>query len=161
MHHLKDGNGSLITQRVEIPNSFGAALEKSSSDENYPKEFWSSKARKEKKKIKFKTNKDHGYTTSNDRAVTTTLWQQFPALPAMTELPPRLYGNSRHHQQWQSCHHDSMTTIPGTTSNDRAATTTLYDNNSRHHQQWQSCHHDSMTTIHTCFFWNSYKACMG
>ena len=46
MHHLKDENGALITDRVEIPNTLGAAIEKSSSSENYSKEFQSIKAQK-------------------------------------------------------------------------------------------------------------------
>ena len=28
MHHLKDDNGTLITDRVEIANTLGAAIEK-------------------------------------------------------------------------------------------------------------------------------------
>ena len=28
MHHLKDDNGTLITDRVEIADTFGAAIEK-------------------------------------------------------------------------------------------------------------------------------------
>ena len=55
MHHLKDENGTLITDRVEI------AIEKSSSSNNYSKEFQSIKARKEKQKINFKTNKNLRY----------------------------------------------------------------------------------------------------
>ena len=31
MHHLKDENGTLINDRVEIANTLGAAIEKSSS----------------------------------------------------------------------------------------------------------------------------------
>ena len=61
MHHLKDENGTLITDRVEIANTFGAAIEKSSSSNNYSKEFQSIKARKEKQKINFKTNKNLRY----------------------------------------------------------------------------------------------------
>ena len=49
MHHLKDENGTLITDRVEIAHTLGAAIEKSSS-ENYSKEFQSIKAQKEKRK---------------------------------------------------------------------------------------------------------------
>ena len=52
MHHLKDDNGTLITDRVEITNTLGAAIEKSSSSNNYSKEFQSIKAQKEKQKIK-------------------------------------------------------------------------------------------------------------
>ena len=42
MHHLKDDNGILITDRVEIANTLGAAIEKSaieksSSSNNYSK----------------------------------------------------------------------------------------------------------------------------
>ena len=50
MHHLKDENGTLITDRVEIANTLGAAIEKSSSSNNYSKEFQSIKARKEKQR---------------------------------------------------------------------------------------------------------------
>ena len=61
MHHLKDENGTLITDRVEIANTLGAAIEKSSSSNNYSREFQSIKARKEKQKINFKTNKNLRY----------------------------------------------------------------------------------------------------
>ena len=56
MHHLKDENGTLITDRVQIANTLGAAIEKSSSSGNYSKEFQSIKAKAEKTKISFKTN---------------------------------------------------------------------------------------------------------
>ena len=61
MHHLKDANGTLITDRVEIANTLGAAIEKSSSSNNYSKEFQSIKALQEKQKINFKTNKNLRY----------------------------------------------------------------------------------------------------
>ena len=61
MHHLKDYNGTLITDRVEIANTLGAAIEKSSSSNNYSKEFQSIKAQKEKQKINFKTNRNLRY----------------------------------------------------------------------------------------------------
>ena len=50
MHHdhLKDENGTLIIDRVEIANTLGAAIEKSSSSNKYSKEFQSIKAQKEK-----------------------------------------------------------------------------------------------------------------
>ena len=48
MHHLKDERGTLITDRVEIADTFGAAIEKMFSSENYSKEFQSMKAQKEK-----------------------------------------------------------------------------------------------------------------
>ena len=57
MHHLKDENGTLITNKVQIANTLGAAIEKSSSWENYSKEFQYIKAQKEKQNINFKTNK--------------------------------------------------------------------------------------------------------
>ena len=57
MHHLKDDNRNLITNRVEIANTLGAAIEKSSSSNNYSKEFQSIKAQNEKQKIIFKTNR--------------------------------------------------------------------------------------------------------
>ena len=56
MHHLKDENGTLITDRVEIANTLGAAIEKNSSSENYSKELQSIKAQTDKYKINFKTN---------------------------------------------------------------------------------------------------------
>ena len=59
MHHLRDGNGILITDRVEIANTLGAAIEKSSSSSSYSKEIQSIKAHKEKQKINFKTNRNH------------------------------------------------------------------------------------------------------
>ena len=61
MHHLKDDNGTLITDRVEIANTLGAAIEKSSSSNNYSKEFQFIKAQKEKQKINFKTNRNLRY----------------------------------------------------------------------------------------------------
>ena len=39
MHHIKDDNGTLITDRVQIANTLGAVIEKSSSSKNYSKEF--------------------------------------------------------------------------------------------------------------------------
>ena len=61
MHHLKDDNGTLITDRVEIANTLGAAIEKSSSSKNYSKEFQSIKPQKENQKINFKTNRNLRY----------------------------------------------------------------------------------------------------
>ena len=61
MHHLKDDNGTLINDRVEIANTLGAAIEKSSSSNNYSKEFQSIKAQKEKQNINFKTNRNLRY----------------------------------------------------------------------------------------------------
>ena len=61
MHHFKDDNGTLITDRVEIANTFGEAIEKSSSSNNYSKEFQSIKAQREKQKINFKTNRHLRY----------------------------------------------------------------------------------------------------
>ena len=61
MHHLKDENGTLITDRVQIANTLGAAIEKSSSSENYSKEFQYIKAQNEKQKINFKTNRNFRY----------------------------------------------------------------------------------------------------
>ena len=58
MHHLIDDNGTLITDRVKIANTLGAAIEKSSSSENYSKEFQSIKAEKEEQKINFITNRN-------------------------------------------------------------------------------------------------------
>ena len=37
MHHLKDETGTLITDRVEIANTLGVAIEKNSSSNNYSK----------------------------------------------------------------------------------------------------------------------------
>ena len=55
MHHIKDENGTLITDRLQIANTLGAGIEKSSSSENYSKKFQSIKAPKEKQNIHFKT----------------------------------------------------------------------------------------------------------
>ena len=57
MHHLKDDNGTLITDRVEIVNTLGAAIEKCSTSKNYSREFQSIKEQKERQKVNFKTNK--------------------------------------------------------------------------------------------------------
>ena len=61
MHHLKDDNGTLITDWVEIANTLGAAIKKSSSSNNYSKEFQSIKAQKEKQKINLKRNINFRY----------------------------------------------------------------------------------------------------
>ena len=55
MHHLKDENGILITERVEKASTLCAAIENISSSENYCKEFQSIKARKKNQNINFKT----------------------------------------------------------------------------------------------------------
>ena len=60
IHHINDENVTLITDRVQITNTLGAAIEKSSS-ENYSKEFQSIKAQKEKHKINFETNRNLRY----------------------------------------------------------------------------------------------------
>ena len=60
MHHIKDGNGTLITDRVQIANTLDAAIEKKFF-KNYSKEFQSIKAQKEKQNINFKTNKNLRY----------------------------------------------------------------------------------------------------
>ena len=60
MHHLKDENGTLITDRMQRANTLGGAIEKSSS-KNYSKEFQCTKAQKEKQKINFKTNRNLRY----------------------------------------------------------------------------------------------------
>ena len=56
MHHLKDENRTLITDRVEMANTLGAAIEKSSFSNNYSKEFQSIK-----QKINLKTNRNLRY----------------------------------------------------------------------------------------------------
>ena len=61
MHHIKDENGTLIIDRVQIANTLDAAIEKSSSSKNYSKEFQSIKAQKEKQNINFKTNRNLRY----------------------------------------------------------------------------------------------------
>ena len=61
MHHLKYENGTLITDRMQIANTLGAAIEKSSSSENYSNEFQSITAQKEKETINFKTNRNLRY----------------------------------------------------------------------------------------------------
>ena len=61
MHHIKDENGTLIIDRVQIANTLGAAIEKSSSSKHYCKEFQSIKAQKEKENINFETNTNLRY----------------------------------------------------------------------------------------------------
>ena len=61
MHHLKDANGTLITNREEIANTLGASIGKSSSSANYSQEFQTFKTTKEKQKINFKTNCKYRY----------------------------------------------------------------------------------------------------
>ena len=61
MHHLKDENETLITDRVQIANTLGVAIEKRSSSENYSKEFQSIEAQEGKQKINFETNKNLRY----------------------------------------------------------------------------------------------------
>ena len=61
MHHLENDNGTVITDRMEIASTLDAAIEKSSSPNNYSKEFQSIKAQKEKQKTNFKTNKNLRY----------------------------------------------------------------------------------------------------
>ena len=62
MHYLKmELKGTLITDRVQIANTLGAAIEISSSANNYSIEFQSIKAQKEKQKINFKTNRNLRY----------------------------------------------------------------------------------------------------
>ena len=73
MHHLKDKNWTLITDRVQIANTLVAAIEKSSSSENYSKEFQSIKAKKEKQKINFKTNRNFRYNKCTMRDLKRTL----------------------------------------------------------------------------------------
>ena len=61
LHHLKDSNGTLITNKEEIANSLGSSIEKSSSSANYSEQFQSIKATKEKNKINFKTSLKYKY----------------------------------------------------------------------------------------------------
>ena len=61
MHHIKNDNGTLITDRMEIANTLGAAIEKGSSSIKYSKEFQSIKVKKEKQKINFKTHRNLRY----------------------------------------------------------------------------------------------------
>ena len=61
MHHLKDNNGTPITDRVEIANTLGGAIEKRSSANNYSNEFQSIRTQKGKQKINFKINRNLCY----------------------------------------------------------------------------------------------------
>ena len=62
MHHLNmKMELVIITDRVEIANTLGPAIEMTSSSNNYSKEFQSIKAQKEKQKINFKTNRNLRY----------------------------------------------------------------------------------------------------
>ena len=54
MHHIKDENGTLITDIAQIVNTLGVVIEKCSFTKNYSKEFQSIKAQQEKQNINFK-----------------------------------------------------------------------------------------------------------
>ena len=54
MHHLKDDNGTLIIDRVEIANTLGAAIEKSSSSTNYSNSFNLSRHKRKNKRSTLK-----------------------------------------------------------------------------------------------------------
>ena len=56
LHHLKDGDGNLITDKESIANALGKSFEKSSSSSNYSSEFQKLKKTQEMKKINFRTN---------------------------------------------------------------------------------------------------------
>ena len=56
MHHLKDENGTLITDRVEIANALGAAIEKKYF-RKLPQRVPIYQGTKGKHKINFKRNK--------------------------------------------------------------------------------------------------------
>ena len=61
MHHLKDENGTLITDRVEIANMLGAAIDKSSSSEITPKSSNLSRHNKKGTRSTLKTNRNLRY----------------------------------------------------------------------------------------------------
>ena len=86
MHHLKDDNGPLITDRVEIANTLSAAIEKSSSSENYSKEFQSTKAQKEKHKINFKTNRNLRYNKFTMRDLKRSLKKSNDSSPGPDQI---------------------------------------------------------------------------
>ena len=86
MHHLKDENGTLITDRVQIANTLGATIEKSSSSENYSKEFQFIKAQKEKQKIKFKTNRNLRYNKFTMRDLKRSLKKSNKSSPGPDQI---------------------------------------------------------------------------
>ena len=86
MHHLKDEIGTLITDRVQIANTLGAAIEKSASSENYSKEFQFIKAQKEKRKINFKTNRNLRYKKKFTRDLKRSLKKSNNSSPGPDQL---------------------------------------------------------------------------
>ena len=57
--HLKDENGKVITDKMEIINTLGSTFEKNSSSSNYSKEFQKTKKSEEDKSINFTTKDKH------------------------------------------------------------------------------------------------------
>ena len=59
--HLKDSNGGLITDKMDIASTIGATFEKNSSADNYTEKFQNIKNRAEEKPLDFKTDKHFDY----------------------------------------------------------------------------------------------------
>ena len=57
--HLKDENGKLLTNKMEIINTLGSTFQKNSSSSNYSKEFQKIKKSEEEKPVNFKTKDKH------------------------------------------------------------------------------------------------------
>ena len=108
MNHLKDDNGTLITDRVEIANALCAAIEKSLSSNNYSKEFQSIKAQKEKQKINFKTNRNLRYNkkfTMRDLkwSLKKSIFISWPRSDPFWNFTPPFYWDSPYiigHHKW-------------------------------------------------------------
>ena len=70
MHHSKNDNGTLITDRMEIAYTLGADIEKSSSSNKYSKEFQSIKAQKKMQKINLKKKSSLQFEVYDERLKT-------------------------------------------------------------------------------------------
>lgn len=56
--HLKNSDGTLITDKTDVADKLGETFQKNSSSENYSEKFKPTKKREEKKPLNFKTNKN-------------------------------------------------------------------------------------------------------
>ena len=61
LHHVKDSNGQLLTNKEDIANELANTIENNSSSNNYSSEFKNIKNKEERKPLNFKTNEKFAY----------------------------------------------------------------------------------------------------
>ena len=61
LHHLKDDNGELITNKEDVADALGKQFQKCSSSNNYSPDFQRIKSKSEKQPIDFSTNENLKY----------------------------------------------------------------------------------------------------